>query len=114
MGGDVVVLRGKNEGIAALLALVLGFFGFWGIGHIYAGNLKKGLALLLLGLLLAGALILFSLAELMAGMVFQLGPSSFILLIGAIGWIWQTFDAHKEAIKYNEMLLGATKNIGEN
>jgi len=37
----------KDPGIAALLEVVPGLFGFLGIGHIYNGNLGKGIIFLI-------------------------------------------------------------------
>ncbi|MBS7635126.1 zinc-ribbon domain-containing protein [Candidatus Bathyarchaeota archaeon] len=31
-------LETKNTGLAAVLALIFGIFGLWGVGHIYVGE----------------------------------------------------------------------------
>jgi len=41
----------KSPGLAAVLALVLGFFILMGIGHIYVGRIKRGIAIMLVGLM---------------------------------------------------------------
>ena len=42
----------KNEKIAIVLSAIFGLFGFQGLGHIYAGNVTKGIGILLLSLVL--------------------------------------------------------------
>lgn len=50
----------KSEGTAMILEILLGLFGIFGIGHIWAGDVAKGLSYMLtfwvytLGLLYAG------------------------------------------------------------
>ncbi len=102
----------KDPGIAALLALLLGFFGILGIGHIYASKLAKGLILLVVGLLyapLAFIFILFSFVPfVIAGPGISLGLGAALLAIVVIlaaVWlallIWSAFDAYASASEYN-------------
>src|ERR1700719_2459139 len=44
----------KNPRLAAVLALVPGFFGLWGLGHIYAGSIAKGLGMFVAGVIIGG------------------------------------------------------------
>jgi len=44
--------QGKRPWVAAGLALVLGLFGLWGIGHLYAGKFARGIGLLFTGLVI--------------------------------------------------------------
>lgn len=46
---SVVVTQNKNPGTAVLIALIAGFFGFQGIGHMYIGKTGKGIGLLIIG-----------------------------------------------------------------
>ena len=90
----------KNPRLAAVLALVPGFFGLWGLGHIYAGSIAKGLGLFVAGVI-AGALFWFSVV-LSIILVGYIGIAIFgILFIG--GWLWQTLDAFSTAQAYNEL-----------
>jgi TM2 domain-containing membrane protein YozV len=102
----------KDPGIAALLALFLGFLGILGIGHIYAGKLAKGLILLVVGLLfapLAFIFIFFSFVPFIAmgrGIGLGLGAALLVVVvILGVAWlairIWSTVDAYRTAEEYN-------------
>jgi len=108
-------LETKNTGLKAILALILGIFGLWGVGHIYVGRITRGIVLLLVGIILEwviGALVFFGVlfgglyGYLYGGPVGQLSG----LIGGAVIWaivifaifIWQIYDAHKLAKQYNE------------
>ena len=118
---QTVVYKEKDEGITALLALVGGLFGLWGIGHLYVGEVKKGIMLLILGFLVQllpmGAIMVLFMG--FAPMYMnpyppQPGPqlmfslSFFALAIWGIIvlvlFIWQVFDAYNTAKRYNEYL----------
>jgi len=88
-------VHGKDPTIAALLALIVGFFGLFGIGHIYVGRIMKGIMFLVIGFVLI-ALVFVGTLFIFCGIPF--------LLIGFVVWILQTLDAHKLAIQYNEVL----------
>jgi hypothetical protein len=81
---------------ALILGIIPGLLSIWGIGHIFAGNSGKGIALLVLGLLMAfvGPLILLLLAP-------NLGDLAILAIIGIIAWIilwlYQSIDAYWEA-----------------
>ena len=108
-------LETKNTGLTAVLALIAGIFGLWGVGHIYVGKIGKGLALLILGIILewiVGFFVLFGatfggmfgyhhygLAGLVGGL---LGGVIIWLLITLVIFIWQIYDAYKLAKYYNE------------
>ena len=114
-----VVQKEKDEGITAILALVGGFFGIWGLGHLYIGKVGRGIAILALGLLLQGSIIGFFLLPVMfAGPMMAPppgpGPQTMVTLLmpAVIIWgiivfvcfIWQVFDAYKLAKQYNQYL----------
>lgn len=86
---------GKDPTIAILLALIAGFFGLFGIGHIYVGQTMKGIMLLVVGIVLA-VLVFVGTIYIFCGIPF--------LIIGFVLWIYQALDAHKLAIQYNETL----------
>lgn len=88
----------RSPAIAAALALVLGVFGIWGIGHIYAGQAGKGIALLIAGLVLGG---LFWVSILLTVILIgYIGIVTFGILFVS-GWLWQAYDAYKAAEWHN-------------
>jgi hypothetical protein len=104
-------LETKNTGLAAVLALILGIFGLWGVGYIYVGKIGKGLALLILGIILEwvfGFLIL--LGALFGGYYSGARGLIAVSITGVVIWailtlaifIWQIYDAYKLAKYYNE------------
>jgi hypothetical protein len=101
MGPSVATYRvGKRPWVAVALALVLGIFGLWGIGHFYAGKVARGIGLFFIGLIIGG-LFWFSviLTVILIGYV---GMILFgIFFVG--GWLWQAFDAYNAAEEYNEL-----------
>ena len=88
----------KNPGMAALLATLIGLLGFSGIGHIYIGKVGKGVAILLVVLIL----------EIIWYMDFFFGGGFYVLILAipiTILWIWQIFDAHHLAKEYNAWVI---------
>ncbi len=95
----------KVESTGILLALFPGLIGLSGIGHMYAGKVGKGVALLIgcivldiigWGLVLSG----FSLIVFGGGVLIWIGA---VLLITYFGiWIWHIFDARNACREYNE------------
>ena len=91
----------KSPGTSALIAFIGGIFGLPGIGHIYVGNVGRGIGILLLGLVLYVLTIVF---------LFTFAPMSLILSIGyLIMFIWQIFSARKLAKKFNELVRTTNK-----
>jgi TM2 domain-containing membrane protein YozV len=74
----------KNPGVAAVLS-----FFFTGLGQIYNGKLGKGFAFIALGLL--NVLLVFVLIGLITGPIF---------------WIYNIYDAYKDAEKINKARFG--------
>jgi hypothetical protein len=103
----VILPNQKNTGIAAVLALVLGIFGLMGVGHVYVGKIKRGIILLIIGIIF-GILSIFStliLLSLFTGFsTFGLGSigAIIVIIIDLALWIWQTYDAYSLAKKYNK------------
>jgi hypothetical protein len=104
-------LETKNTGLAAVLALILGIFGLWGVGHIYVGKIGRGLALLILGIILEwvfGFLIFFG--AIFGGYYYGARGLVAVSLTGVVIWIiltlaifiWQIYDAYRLAKYYNE------------
>ncbi len=88
-------VQGKDPTIATLLALIVGFFGLFGIGHIYIGRTSRGVMFLVIGIVL--------LALVFVGSLFIFCGVPF-LVIGFFVWIYQALDADKLARQYNEIL----------
>ncbi len=83
----------KSEGIAVMLAILIGFIGFYGMGHLYVGRIRRGIAILLIDWAISIIGIVFVVILLPLGILFLLG--SFAL------FIWQIFDAHGLARQWN-------------
>ena len=104
----------KSPGTAALIAFIGGIFALLGLGHIYIGNVGRGIGILISGIIiyvLYIIIIIFSLS--LQGLLFlgvdesPIGIEA-ILIIFVLGiayfvlWIWQIFNARKLAKKFNE------------
>jgi len=96
------MLPQKSEGLAVVLAIILGFFGLWGVGHMYAGKFGKGVLLLVAGLIFAG---LFWVSLLLT--IILIGYVGLVLfgLIMFAGWLWQAYDAYNTVKRYNQISL---------
>jgi hypothetical protein len=104
----------KSPGTAALIAFIGGIFALLGLGHMYIGNVGRGIGILVSGIIiyvLFIIIIIFSLS--LQGLLFlgvdesPIGIEA-ILIIFVLGiayfvlWIWQIFNARKLAKKFNE------------
>jgi hypothetical protein len=104
----------KSPGTAALIAFIGGIFALLGLGHMYIGNVGRGIGILISGIIiyvLYIIIIIFSLS--LQGLLFlgvdesPIGIEA-ILIIFVLGiayfvlWIWQIFNARKLAKKFNE------------
>lgn len=79
----------KSEGVTLVLTIVLGIFGFGGIGHIYLGRVLRGITILIVGIILL----------VIAIVTFGIG------LIALIPFaIWVILDARKLCKEYNNHL----------
>ena len=110
----MVGLETKNTGLAAVLALIAGLFGFWGVGHIYVGKIGRGLALLVLGIIIGWVFGFLTLFGVIFGATFRYpgyryGGLIVVGIVGGIIWflivlaifIWQIYDAYSLAKYYN-------------
>ena len=68
---------------------ILGIFGFGGVGHIYLGNITRGIVILIVGIIL------------LAVSIVTLGIGLIVLIPFAI---WVVFDARKQCKYYNDHL----------
>ena len=80
----------KSLGITIILAAILS-----GLGHIYLGFVKRGIAILIVGIVIWIA-------------VSWVIPVPFIWLIGILYWLWQIWDAynHYKRLKPQEPQTG--------
>ena len=85
-------MQWKNEGTTLLITVIFGIIGYGGIGHIYIGQIGKGIGLLVVGTILLVISIV---------LIFMLMPFIIILWIFAI---WVVFDAKKQCRRYNDHL----------
>jgi TM2 domain-containing membrane protein YozV len=86
----------KNPAFAAVLALIFGFFILMGIGHIYVGRVRRGIAIMIIGLMLIPFGIVTG--ALTYGIGFLVTIALWLALL-----IWQTLDAYNLAKEYNRI-----------
>ena len=77
----------KNEGTALILSIILGILGICGIGQIYAGKVGRGVAMLIVGIIV----LIIGFATMGIGLIAYLGF-----------FIWQIFDTKNLCREYNE------------
>ena len=110
----------KNESVTLMLALMLGFFGFLGIGHIYIGRIRKGVLLLFGGWILEGIGLIFMIMgeegiyqmidiELEYLLLFVVGLIFF--LIWFIVFIYSIINARNNARDFNDYFLKTKNNL---
>jgi len=105
----------KSEGTTLVLSIVVGLMGFMGVGHIYLGRVRRGIIILIIGLLCWTAVfipmaMLGMLAEVeedVFDMTAMMGLMGGFMIVG-IGFlalfIWQILNARKLCKEYNELL----------
>ena len=79
----------KSEGTTLILTVILGIFGLGGIGHIYLGNITRGIVILIVGIVL------------LVVSVVTIGIGLVVLIPFAI---WVVFDSRKQCKYYNDHL----------
>lgn len=103
---DVVTSRLGRNTIATVLAVVPGLFGIFGLGHIYLGAARRGIAILAIGIgLVLIAYPGYANFQYMVGIISGATGTSTITVaalivsgFAAVGLlIWQVFDARKIA-----------------
>jgi len=86
----------KSPALAAILALVFGFFILMGIGHLYVGRVKKGITIMIIGLMF------LPLGIITGAFTYGIGFFAIIPLWLAF-LVWQTLDAYNLAKEYNRI-----------
>lgn len=87
-----VYVTERNVGLTVLLGLI-----WMGAGHLYVGQIQKGIMIML------GAIVLVVIAWFALLFVAILGIV--LALLVAAGYIWSIFDAYNLAKEYNSELL---------
>ena len=79
----------KDENTTLILAIILGFIGLPGIGHMYVGKVGSGVGILI------GSWVLIVVGVLTMGIG---------LIVYLVLFIWQIFDSRKLCRQYNQYL----------
>lgn len=82
------VKQPKDSGLAFLIELIPGLFGFLGIGHMYAGQVTRGV-LLLIGY---WAFISFEILAMLGLVGWCLTPLNVLIPIGSAFWLKREMD----------------------
>jgi TM2 domain-containing membrane protein YozV len=93
---QMVYMREKSEGVAAVLS-----FLWAGLGQIYVGKIARGLGIMVGGLLIG--LLFIPLVFLLS--TIDMSMLVFIILLSVVSLIyviWNVFDAYKLAKEYND------------
>ena len=110
----------KSPGTAALIAFIGGIFALLGLGHIYIGNIGRGIGILISGIVIYALLVITIFSFSLQGLSFLAADkppigieSIFIIFVLGIAyfilWIWQIFNAKKRAKKFNESVRTTEK-----
>ena len=107
----------KSPGTAALIAFIGGIFALLGLGHIYIGNVGRGIGILISGIVIYAVLIITTIFSfVLQGLSFlasgipTIGIESISTIFVLVGiayfvlWIWQIFNARKRAKKFNQIV----------
>jgi TM2 domain-containing membrane protein YozV len=79
----------KSEDITLILTIILGIIGLGGTGHIYLGNITRGIVILIVGIIL------------IVVTIFTIGIGLIVLITFAI---WVVYDSRKQCKYYNDHL----------
>jgi len=114
------IKRYKSEGTTLVLSIVVGLMGIMGVGHIYLGRVRRGIIILIIGIIGWGGIfvpfvMLGMLSALeegsvdpadMTGMMGMLAGMGVALLVWFIAmtvlFIWQILNSRKLCRQYNE------------
>jgi len=108
--------KSKSEGITMVLSIIVGLMGIMGVGHIYLGKVRRGIIILIIGIVSWSA---FFVPFVILGVIGELEeePSDPAIIFGMIGgfvvvgigvfvlFIWQVLDSRKLCREYNESLV---------
>ncbi len=94
----VLGVKSKDRGTTLVLAILLGLFGFYGMGHIYLGRAARGVAFLLTdwAVSIVGVVFMFT------AILWPVGVMFFLVSVGL--FFWQILDADSLVRHYNKVL----------
>jgi len=100
-GSPAQLVEHKDTVVAFLLALILP-----GVGHLYAGEVKKGIVILAFFIIVGIAAIV---AFVGMFMTFGMGGDTssatgliiVVLIISVVIWLYQVYDAYQAALRFN-------------
>jgi len=109
------IKRYKSEGITLVLSIVVGLLGIMGVGHIYLGRIRRGVIILIVGIIIWSGLfvpvvILGMLGELEedsvdpTAMIAMFGGFAVAIIAGLVLFIWQILNSRKLCKEYNEYI----------
>ncbi|MCL1810925.1 MAG: hypothetical protein FWG41_01705 [Methanomassiliicoccaceae archaeon] len=101
----VINIRDKSAGIAAVLS-----FFMIGLGQIYVGKIGRGLLLMMAYIVFVCiGVVVTALAVLSTDGIDDLAGVGVLVIIISVCylvlWVWNIFDAHKLANRYNDHLM---------
>ncbi len=111
------IKRYKSEGTTLVLSIVVGLLGFMGVGHIYLGRVRRGIIILIIGMVgWGGIFVPFVMLGMFSGleegsldetdMFEMMAGIGVALFVGGIGifilFIWQILNSRKLCKEYNE------------
>jgi len=88
----------KSESTTLVLSIILGLFGFQGVGHLYVGKIGKGIAYLIGSIIVAG----IAIGLIATGIGAIIGVP--LLIVYLIMFIFQILDSKKACKYYNDYL----------
>ena len=87
----------KSSGTTNLLSILCSLLiGTNGVGHLYLGQIGRGIAFMIGGWLLVAGVIV--------GIFFFVIPGVICAIVALFVWIWSMFDANKQCKIYNEFV----------
>jgi len=107
------IKRYKSEGITLVLSIVVGIMGIMGVGHIYLGRVRRGIIIIIVGIIIWSGLFVPVIILGMAGELEENSddPTALIGIFGGFAvagigaivlFIWQILNARKLCKQYNE------------
>jgi len=107
------IKRYKSEGITLVLSIVVGILGIMGVGHIYLGRVRRGIIIIIVGVIIWSGLFVPVIILGMAGELEENSddPTALIGIFGGFAvvgigalvlFIWQILNARKLCKQYNE------------
>jgi hypothetical protein len=95
----------KSEGTTILLAVLFGFIGLWGMGHLYVGRLTRGFLFLFGGFIMEAIGFVLLFAALAGEPALILFEFLFMIIVFII-WIWHVVDAKEVCRRHNAEVAG--------